>query len=173
MNEKVFIIAEAGVNHNGSIELARKLIDTAADAGADAVKFQTFQADRMITKGTAKALYQQQTTKKNESQFMLIKKLELDENAHRVLITHCHAKGIIFLSSPFDLESIDLLCELGLNTLKIPSGEITNLPYLRKIGSVQKKLILSTGMANLAEIEDALLVLIRAGTSPQSITVLH
>ena len=170
---KVFIIAEAGVNHNGSIEAAKKLIDVAVEAGADAVKFQTFKAEKLVSKNTQKAEYQKQTTDKNESQFEMIKKLELDIEAHEKLIAYCKIKNIMFLSTPFDHDSIKLLNDLGLEIFKIPSGEITNLPYLRHIGSLNKKVILSTGMANLGEIENALDILSLAGTKKENITVLH
>lgn len=169
----MFIIAEAGVNHNGSIELAKKLIDVASEAGADAVKFQTFKAERLVSKNASKAEYQKQTTNNSESQFDMIKKLELDLATHKELIAYCKTKNIMFLSTPFDLESIDLLNDLGLEIFKIPSGEITNLPYLRHIGKLGKKVILSTGMADIGEIEDALEVLINAGTKKENITVLH
>ena len=170
---KVFIIAEAGVNHNGSTELAKKLIDAAVEAGADAVKFQTFKADKLVSKRAQKADYQKQTTSTDESQYEMIKKLELDENAHRFLISYCKDKEIMFLSTPFDHDSIDLLISFEMPIFKIPSGEITNLPYLRHIGSLGKELILSTGMASLDEVQDALEVLIKAGTSKEKITVLH
>jgi N,N'-diacetyllegionaminate synthase len=170
---KVFIIAEAGVNHNGSIELAKKLIDVAVEAGADAVKFQTFKADKLVSKCAQKADYQKQTTLVDEMQYEMLKKLELDENAHRVLIGYCKDKEIMFLSTPFDHDSIDLLNSFQMAIFKIPSGEITNLPYLRHIGSLDKEVILSTGMANLNEVQDALEVLIKAGTSKEKITVLH
>ncbi|MFW5614542.1 N-acetylneuraminate synthase [Campylobacter hyointestinalis] len=170
---KVFIIAEAGVNHNGSLELAKKLIDEAVVAGADAVKFQTFKAELCISKNADKAEYQKQTTDKNESQFDMIKKLELNEYAHTELIKYCKIKNIMFLSTPFDLQSVDLLNGFGLEIFKIPSGEITNLPYLRKIASLNKKVILSTGMANLGEIEAALEILTKNGTLKENITVLH
>jgi N,N'-diacetyllegionaminate synthase len=170
---KVFIIAEAGVNHNGSLELAKKLIDVAVEAGADAVKFQTFKADKLVSKHAQKADYQKQTTSTDESQYDMIKKLELDDNAHRVLIRYCKDKKIMFLSTPFDHESIDLLNSFQMSIFKIPSGEITNLPYLRHIGGLSKEVILSTGMANLGEIEDALDILIQSGTSKEKITVLH
>jgi N,N'-diacetyllegionaminate synthase len=171
--KKVFIIAEAGVNHNGSIELAKKLIDVASDSGADAVKFQTFKAEKLVSKNAQKADYQKQTTDKCESQFDMIKKLELDLDTHKELISYCKTKNIMFLSTPFDHDSIELLNDLGLEIFKIPSGEITNLPYLRHIGKLNKKVILSTGMANIGEIEDALDVLIEAGTKKENITVLH
>ncbi len=169
----VFIIAEAGVNHNGSLELAKQLIDVAADAGVDAVKFQTFRADKLVSKTAQKAQYQKQTTDVSESQYEMIKKLELDETAHHELIDYCKTKNILFLSTPFDHESIELLNNLGMNIFKIPSGEITNLPYLRHIGSLCKEVILSTGMADLGEIEDTLDVLIASGTPKEQITVLH
>jgi len=170
---KVFIIAEAGVNHNGSIELAYKLIDIAVEAGADAVKFQTFKAENLVTKSADKADYQKQTTDESESQFEMIKKLELDFDIHKKLINYCKEKDIMFLSTPFDHESIDLLNELQLQIFKIPSGEITNLPYLRHIGLLNKKVFLSTGMSNLQEVGDALTVLINSGTLKENITVLH
>lgn len=173
MSNKVFIIAEAGVNHNGSIELAKKLIDVAVDAGADAVKFQTFKATNLVSKNAQKADYQKETTNKEESQFDMIKKLELDVNTHKELISYCKSKNIMFLSTPFDHDSIELLNDLGLEIFKIPSGEITNLPYLRHIGKLDKKVILSTGMADIGEIEDALDVLINAGTKKENIIVLH
>ena len=170
---KIFIIAEAGVNHNGSVELAKKLIDVAAEAGVDAVKFQTFKTENLVSKNTQKADYQKETTDKEESQFDMIKKLELDIDTHHELIAYCKKKNIMFLSTPFDHDSIDMLDELGLEIFKIPSGEITNLPYLRHIGSLNKKVILSTGMTDMGEIEDALDVLIEAGTKKNNITVLH
>ena len=171
--DKVFIIAEAGVNHNGSIALAKKLIDVASEAGADAVKFQTFKAEKLVSKNAPKAAYQKKTTDPAESQFEMIKKLELDVNAHKELMTYCKQKGIMFLSTPFDHDSIELLNNLGLEIFKIPSGEITNLPYLRHIGSLKKRVIMSTGMADIGEIEDALDVLITAGTPKENITILH
>ena len=171
--KKTFIIAEAGVNHNGSLELAQKMIDAAVDAGADAVKFQTFKAEKVVSRYAPKAEYQKKTTTADESQLEMIKKLELDAATHRILIDYCTKKNIWFLSTPFDLGSIDLLNELGLNLFKIPSGEITNLPYLRKIGALKKEIILSSGMADLGEIQDALAVLIGAGTKLKDITVLH
>ena len=169
----VFIIAEAGVNHNGSISIAKDLIDAAVLSGADAVKFQTFKTEHLVSKNARKAAYQKQTTDADESQFEMIKKLELDVETHKELIHYCEEKGIMFLSTPFDHDSIDLLDRLGLEIFKIPSGEITNLPYLRHIGALKKKVILSTGMADLGEIEDALDVLVNAGTSKEKITILH
>lgn len=170
---KVFIIAEAGVNHNGSVDLAKRLIDVAYNSGADAVKFQTFKAKNLVSKNAQKADYQKQTTDASESQFDMIKKLELDLEAHKELFAYCQEKDIMFLSTPFDHESINLLSDLGLQIFKIPSGEITNLPYLRHIGSLGKKVVLSTGMSNLKEVGDALNVLINTGTSKDNITILH
>jgi N,N'-diacetyllegionaminate synthase len=170
---KTFIIAEAGVNHNGSLEMAFQLIDVAVAAGADAVKFQTFKAEKVIAVNAPKAGYQKEATGSDESQLEMVKKLELDETAHTRLYQYCQHKGIQFLSTPFELESIDLLYRLGLEIFKIPSGEITNLPYLRKLGALKKRLIMSTGMADLGEIEDALDVLTESGTPLENITVLH
>ena len=168
---KVFIIAEAGVNHNGNINIAKKLIDAASEAGVDAVKFQSFITEKIVSKYTEKAGYQKKTTDKNESQYGMIKKLELDKERHMELLDYCHYKNMMFLSSPFDLESIRLLNELGLEIFKIPSGEITNLPYLREIGKLKKKVILSSGMSTLGEIEAALHLLRQNGT--KEITVLQ
>jgi N,N'-diacetyllegionaminate synthase len=170
----VFIIAEAGVNHNGSLKLAKQLIDVAVDAGVDAVKFQTFKSENLVSKYAKKADYQKENLNDNDdSQFNMLKKLELDINTHKELISYCLTKKIMFLSTPFDHDSIDLLNDLQLKIFKIPSGEITNLPYLRHIGSLGKKVILSTGMANIGEIESALDVLLIAGTLKKNITVLH
>jgi N-acetylneuraminate synthase len=155
-----YIIAEAGVNHNGSIEMAGQLIDVAADAGANAVKFQTFKAEKIICKYAPKAEYQKKTTAATESQLDMVKKLELNEKAHHLLIKHCRSRHIEFLSTPFDLDSIDLLArKLNLQHLKIPSGEITNAPYLLYIAQTGKPVILSTGMSTLGEVETALGVL--------------
>ena len=171
---KVFIIAEAGVNHNGSIELAKKLIDIAVEAKVDAVKFQTFKASNLVSKNAQKADYQKNNMNDaDDSQFNMLKKLELDIDTHKELIAYCNSKNIMFLSTPFDHDSIELLNDLGLEIFKIPSGEITNLPYLRHIGKLNKKVILSTGMADIGEIEDALDVLYKAGTKKENITVLH
>jgi N,N'-diacetyllegionaminate synthase len=173
-DKKVFIIAEAGVNHNGSIELAKRLIDVAVEAGVDAVKFQTFKTENLVSKNAQKAKYQKDNMNDNEdNQFNMLKKLELDVDTHHELISYCNSKNIMFLSTPFDLDSIDLLNNLKLPIFKIPSGEITNLPYLRKIGSLNKEVILSTGMADIGEIEDALDILIKAGTLKENIIVLH
>ena len=171
---KVFIIAEAGVNHNGLVELAKKLIDVAVNSGVDAVKFQTFKASNLVCKTAQKAAYQKENMNdNNDNQYNMLKKLELDIETHNELISYCNLKNIMFLSTPFDLDSIELLNSLELEIFKIPSGEITNLPYLRKIGALNKKIILSTGMANIGEIEDALDILIDAGTPKEKITVLH
>jgi len=169
----VFIIAEAGVNHNGSIALAKKLIDVACTAGVDAVKFQTFKAENLVSKNAQKADYQKETTDGKESQFSMLKKLELAVDTHKELIAYCKERNIMFLSTPFDHDSIDLLHSLGMNIFKIASGEITNLPYLRKIGALKKEVILSTGMADMGEIEDAIDILVQAGTDRQNITILH
>lgn len=170
---KTLIIAEAGVNHNGDLALAHQLIDVAAETGADLVKFQTFSADRLVTTHTRKADYQTQTTDAGEFQHAMIRRLELTRDMHEALIAHCKSRGIQFFSTGFDQDSIDLLVELGLDCFKIPSGEITNLPYLRHVGCYGKPVILSTGMATLGEIEVALDVLEQAGTPRDRITVLH
>jgi N,N'-diacetyllegionaminate synthase len=170
---KTLIIAEAGVNHNGDLELARKLVDAAAEAGADLVKFQTFQAETLVTRAAGKAEYQTKTTLKDESQYEMIRRLELPLAAHRELMSYCRDRAIGFFSTPFDIASVDLLVELGLQMFKIPSGEITNLPYLRHIGHFGVPVIISTGMATLGEIEVALDILEQAGTPRRLITVLH
>lgn len=173
MSERVYIIAEAGVNHNGDLETALKLVDAAAEAGADAVKFQTFSADRMVTTNAAKADYQKLTTNADESHHEMLKKLELSSDAHAELKRRCDERGIAFLSSPFDGEDVAFLDSLGLETFKVPSGEITNLPYLRSVGALGKSVIMSSGMATLDEICEALDVLEKAGTSRDRVTVLH
>jgi len=172
-NVPVLIIAEAGVNHNGSVELARKLVDAAAIAGADIVKFQTFRADRLVSKDACKAEYQTETTGGDESQYEMIKKLELDDEMHRELIRYCGEKGVEFLSTAFDVLSVEYLKELGVEIWKIPSGEISNLPYLRKIGALGQEVIASTGMCDLDDIAAALEVLESAGTARELITLLH
>ena len=169
----VFIIAEAGVNHNGSINIAKQLVDEASLAGVDAIKFQTFKAENLVIEGIEKAEYQKETTDKKESQFDMIKKLELNAEMHKELISYCEVKNIMFLSSPFDHESISLLNELEIEIFKIPSGEITNLPYLRHIGKLNKKVILSTGMSTMSEVNNALNILIKEGTKKKNIIVLH
>lgn len=168
---KVFIIAEAGVNHNGDIDIAKKLVDVAVEAEADAIKFQTFKAEELVCKNAKKAEYQKEHTEKNESQLEMLKKLELDINMHDTLMNYCKDKGILFLSTPFDLRSIDLLEKLNIPIYKIPSGEITNYPYLKKIAGLKKKIIMSTGMSYLSEVKDAINVLKENGA--EDITVLH
>jgi len=170
---KTLIIAEAGVNHNGDIELAKKLIDVAADAGADLVKFQTFSADRLVTQSALKAEYQVLATDKIESQHEMLRKLELTESMHHELINHCTNRKIGFFSTGFDIESINFLASLGQELFKIPSGEITNLPFLQHIGGLGKKVLLSTGMSNMHEVAAALNALQLAGTPKNRITVLH
>lgn len=170
---RIFIIAEAGVNHNGSLKTAKEMIDAAKMAGADAIKFQTFKAESLASRSAPKADYQKESMCNTESQFDMLKRLELDEAAHKELIRYCRKNGLKFLSSPFDLESIDLLNRLGLEIFKIPSGEITNLPYLRKIGSLKKEVIISTGMSGMEEIKTALDVLVECGTAKENITILH
>tara|TARA_R110002020_G_scaffold12422_24_gene45615 strand:- start:140 stop:1144 length:1005 start_codon:yes stop_codon:yes gene_type:complete len=174
MKNRVLIIAEAGVNHNGDITLAKKLIDAAADAGVDYVKFQTFNSKKLVSKSAQKADYQKQNTNDEvESQLKMLQKLELSKNDHLILIDYCKAKNIKFLSTAFDLDSIDFLEELKIDLWKIPSGEITNLPYLRKLGGLGKPVIISTGMAEMSEIEDAINVVTSSGTDIKDITVLH
>lgn len=173
MPKPVLIIAEAGVNHNGDLQLARKLIDCAARAGADLVKFQTFSAARLATREAKKAAYQSANTSGGESQLNMLRRLELTPPMHEELIAHCRERNIAFFSTGFDLESIDLLVSLGQELFKVPSGEITNLPYLRHIGRLGKDVILSTGMATLGEIEEALNALEAAGTARDRITLLH
>ncbi len=169
----VFIIAEAGVNHNGNLALAKKLVEAAAEAGADAVKFQTFKTEEIVAASAPKASYQTKNTSSEETQYKMLKKLELSENDFFKLQDHCAKHGIAFMSTPFDHSSIDLLVKMGLEIFKIPSGEITNLPYLRKIGSLQKKLILSTGMSDLAEVKAAVDVLLDSGTTKKHLILLH
>lgn len=173
MTSRTLIIAEAGVNHNGDLALARQLIDVAAVAGADLVKFQTFTADRLATRPAQKADYQNRTTTSTESQHEMLSRLELTDAMHHELIAHCATRKIDFFSTGFDIESVDLLVRHGQNHFKIPSGEITNLPYLRHIGRLGKSVILSTGMANLGEIEAAIDALEAAGTPRAMLTVLH
>lgn len=170
---KVYIIAEAGVNHNGSLELALRLIDEAKRAGVDAVKFQTFKAENLVSVRAQKAEYQKITTGYDESQLAMIKKLELSYEDHIKLIDYCSERDIAFMSTAFDDDSIEFLRLIDMPYWKIPSGEITNLPYLRKIGALGKPILLSTGMANLGEVEAALDVLLNVGASRDQITVLH
>ena len=158
-----FIIAEAGVNHNGDLALAHRLIDVARAAGADAVKFQTFKADQLVTLDAPKAEYQLQQTEAGESQYEMLKRLELSAEAFRDLQQHCREAGIRFMSTPFDEDSADLLSELGVTVFKTPSGEITNLPYLAHVARKGRPLIVSTGMATLGEVEAAVNTLRAAG----------
>ncbi|CAE06963.1 putative N-acetylneuraminic acid synthetase [Parasynechococcus marenigrum WH 8102] len=171
--QKTLVIAEAGVNHNGDLQLAKSLIDVARDAGADVVKFQTFQASQLATQHAEQAAYQQKALDSSEGQLAMLKRLELHPEHHVELIEYCMQKNIEFLSTAFDISSIGLLATLKPKRWKVPSGEITNLPYLRKIGRQGQPVILSTGMANLGEIEAALSVLEQAGTFRSMITVLH
>ena len=170
---RTLIIAEAGVNHNGSLELAKKLIDVAADAAVDVVKFQTFKAENIASRSAGKAQYQKETTGANESQIAMLKKLELSETDHDELIAYCIEKRLDFLSTPFDLDSIALLKSKGIAIGKIPSGELTNLPYLEAMAKAFPQIILSTGMATMAEAEAALDVLLKSGAQRERITVLH
>lgn len=160
MNNQTYIIAEAGVNHNGSLEMAKKLIDVAAESGVDAVKFQTFQAEKLVSKIAPKAEYQTKTTDEEETQFQMLKKLELDEESHYSLIEHCHKRNIAFLSTPFDEDSVDFLVnKCHLQKIKVSSGDLTNAPLLLKMAKTKKPIIISSGMCMLGEIEEALGVL--------------
>lgn len=167
----VFVIAEAGVNHNGSLDLALQLVDAAKACGADAVKFQTFRADLLTIRSASKAPYQERTTASSESQFEMLQRLQLDAAAHRSLIDYCRKIGIQFLSSPFDLQSVDLLASMDVPLYKVPSGEITNLPFLQHIAQKGRPVILSTGMSTLGEVEEAVQVLLAAGAA--RLTLLH
>ena len=167
------IIAEAGVNHNGSIDTAKKMIDLAAEAGVDFVKFQTFNTEALVTRTAEKAEYQKGSTSEEGSQFNMLKKLELDRAAHEKLIQYCELKGTRFLSTAFDHDSIDLLAELNIPFFKIPSGEITNLPYLTHLGSMGKPIVISTGMSTLEEVQAAMNVLLDAGVKKDNLTILH
>ena len=169
---KTLIIAEAGVNHNGSIEMAKQLIDAAAVAGVDYVKFQTFKAEKLVTKDAKQAEYQQRNAAE-DSQYAMLKKLELTPRQHEELITYCMQKGVRFLSTAFDLESIKYLHSLNLGLWKIPSGEITNYPYLKKIAQYGEPVIMSTGMCSMGDVEQALNVLLRNGLTKEQISLLH
>ena len=171
--KKTLIIAEAGVNHNGSLITAKQLIDVAAEAGVDYVKFQTFKAAKLVTKSAARAEYQNTNTQNTDSQYEMLKKLELSEGDHLELMSYCSAKNIKFLSTGFDLDSLKFLADIGITLAKIPSGEITNLPYLEKVAELYSEVILSTGMATIQEVKDAYDVLIHAGIKPLNITILH
>jgi len=171
---KVIIIAEAGVNHNGSLNLAKLLVDKAVEAGADIVKFQTFKSEKLVSKSAKQAEYQQKNIgKSGGSQLDMLKKLELSQEDHKKLISYCNEKGIRFLSTAFDMDSVDFLHSLKLGLWKIPSGEVTNYPYLRKIAQYREPVILSTGMCEMSDIESAIKVLIENGLSIDQITVLH
>ena len=170
----VLIIAEAGVNHNGSLVLAKQLIDKAVEAGVDIIKFQTFKSEKLVSKAAKQAEYQQRNIgKKDEGQLTMLKKLELSQQDHEELIAYCNEKGIRFFSTAFDMDSIDYLHSLNMGLWKIPSGEITNYPYLRKIAQYHEPVILSTGMCELLDIEAALKVLLEFGVQKEQITVLH
>ncbi|SFC64446.1 N-acetylneuraminate synthase [Algibacter lectus] len=174
VKRETLIIAEAGVNHNGDINLAKKLIDAAANAGVDYVKFQTFNSKKLVSKNAQKATYQKENTGNAvESQLAMLQKLELSKDAHYDLIEYCKSKNIKFLSTGFDLDSIQFLNDLNIDLFKVPSGEITNLPYLRTIGGLKKPVIISTGMADMQEIEAALEVVLKSGTTLDNITILH
>lgn len=174
MNTRVLIIAEAGVNHNGSLDIAKRLVDEAADAGVDIVKFQTFKAEKLVSKSAKQAEYQQHNMgKTDDSQYSMLKKLELSPLQHEELIDYCREKGIRFFSTAFDMDSIEYLHSLNLGLWKIPSGEITNYPYLRKIAQYGEPVILSTGMCELSDIEAAIQVLLSYGLQKKQITVLH
>jgi len=170
---KVIVIAEAGVNHNGDMAKARALIDKGAEAGVDYVKFQTFKAGNLVTKQAKRAAYQDRNTQDNDTQYEMLKKLELSQAVHQELIEYCAKKGVQFLSTGFDVESLEFLARLGITIAKVPSGEITNLPYLRKVAVLFPEVILSTGMATITEIKDAVKVLIDNGVNKDKITVLH
>ena len=172
--EKTVIIAEAGVNHNGDLNIAKKLIDGAANAGATYVKFQTFIAEELVTKNAKKAEYQKQTYQDGEdTQFKMLKKLELTQDQHFELIEYCKKKEVKFLSTAFDNKSVDFLSKLSLDFYKIPSGEITNKPYLQRVAKLGLPIVMSTGMANLEEIKEALHVLSDGGIKKEDVTVLH
>ena len=172
---KTIIIAEAGVNHNGDIRIAKQLVDAAVMAGADYVKFQTFKTEELVSKDARKAAYQQRNMSSTEdtSQYSMLKKLELSKEHHCELVTYCNRKRIKFLSTPFDLSSIDFLASLHLGLWKIPSGEITNYPYLKRIALWHEPVIFSTGMCEMTEIEEAMKVLLRNGLTKEQLTVLH
>ena len=170
---KVFVIAEAGVNHNGDMATALALVDTAAACDADAVKFQTFRTEKLVTRDARQADYQQKNLGQSDGQFAMLKRLELTADAHHQLVARCRERSIRFMSTAFDDDSIDLLHGLGCQPWKIPSGEITNLPYLRRIGSFGQEVIVSTGMADLGEVENAIEVLEAAGTPRDKLILLH
>lgn len=174
MKDKVLIIAEAGVNHNGSLEIAKRLVDEASSAGVDIIKFQTFKAEKLVSKAAKQAEYQKKNIGNGEeTQYAMLKKLELSSEQHEELIAYCNSKNIRFFSTAFDMDSINYLHSLNLGLWKIPSGEITNYPYLKKIASYKEPIILSTGMCELTDIENAINVLVTNGVSKDTITVLH
>lgn len=174
MSNHTLIIAEAGVNHNGSLDIAKQLVDAAVDAGVDIIKFQTFKADKLVSKDAKKAEYQKQNIGDgDDSQYQMLKKLELSETDHQELVAYCHQKGIRFWSTAFDLESIDFLHSLGLGLWKIPSGEITNYPFIKKIALLHEPVIMSTGMCDEDDIRNALDVLLKNGLTKDQITILH
>ncbi len=172
--KKVIIIAEAGVNHNGDIQLAKKLIDSAVDAGADYVKFQTFKADKLVSRDAKKASYQNKNINDgDDSQYNMLKKLELSHENHLELMSYCSERKIEFFSTAFDVEGVNYLNDLGISFFKIPSGEITNYPYLKAVALCGKPVIMSTGMCSEAEIRDAMNVLIAFGLKKEMISILH
>lgn len=174
MSNHTLIIAEAGVNHNGSLDIAKQLVDAAVDAGVDIIKFQTFKADKLVSKDAKKAEYQKQNIgDSDDSQYQMLKKLELSESDHQELVAYCHQKGIRFWSTAFDIESIDFLHSLGLGLWKIPSGEITNYPFIKKIALLHEPVIMSTGMCDEDDIRNALDVLLKNGLTKDQITILH
>lgn len=173
MKNRVIIIAEAGVNHNGDIKTAKKLIDVAAEAGVDYVKFQTFKASEIVTKNAKKTDYQNKNTTNLDTQYEMLKKLELNEDSHHLLIKYCNDKGIKFLSTGFDLDSLEFLNKIGITLAKIPSGEITNFPYLKKVAQLFSEVVLSTGMSDMDEINKALAILLKFGVKKENITILH
>ena len=170
---KTIIIAEAGVNHNGDVNTAKRLIDAAADAGVDFVKFQTFKAGKIATKHAKIADYQNKNTKNLDTQYEMLKQLELNETAHHILIKYCNDKGVKFLSTGFDLDSLEFLYNIGIRVAKIPSGEITNYPYLKKVAQLFSEVILSTGMSNMDDINKAVDVLLKFGINKDNLTILH
>ena len=168
--KKTIIIAEAGVNHNGDLKIAKKLVDVAVKAKVDYIKFQTFKTENIVTKNSIKSDYQNINSPESSNQYDMLKKLEMSDSMHKKLINYCRSKKIKFLSTPFDLNSVDFLKSFNMKYFKIPSGDITNLPHLTKVAKLKKKVILSTGMANLDEIKKALKVLISNGTAKKNIT---
>lgn len=173
MSEKCLVIAEAGVNHNGDMRLAKELVAVAADAGADYVKFQTFHAADLAVGNAPKSRYQEKCTPAAESQFAMLRRLELSDDSFPILKDYAESMGIGFISSPFDLRSINLLAGMELSAIKIPSGEINNLPYLRAIASYGWDILLSTGMSTEEEVRQALNIIVEAGKPVSSVTLLH